>query len=189
MIVLFVYSFFKYCLLDFIKYLIEKTNFSLKRLGQFYSLNIIIAGIFFAIMLLLNIILANVKQDYQPYVFIVMAVPYSLFLYIIINTSHSLFYQGASIKESIKNNFKITFTKIAVYRETVLVMILVALLLGLLFLGSGYLVSLIASKNYSLYLNVYAYFKQASVLIFDLVFYIMILINRISFYSMTKENK
>lgn len=187
LIVLFVYSFFKYSLLGFIKSLFEKTDFSFKKLGQFFSLNIIITGIFFAVMLFLNIILANIKQIYQPYVFIGLAVPYSLFLYVIINMSHSSFYQGASIKESIKGSFKITFTKIMVYRETILVMILAALLLWLLFLGSGYLIRLISSKNYSLYLNLYAYFKQASIIIFDLVFYVIILINRISFYSIARN--
>ena len=187
LIVLLAYSFFKYCVLDYVKSLFDKTEFSFKRLSQFYSLNVIIAGIFFAVMLLFNFLLANIKQTYQPFVFIVLAVPYSLFLYIIINTSHSLFYQGASIKESIKKSFKITFTKIQVYRETILVMILAALLLWLLFLGSGYLIRLISSKNYSLYLNVYAYFKQASIIIFDLVFYAIILINRISFYAIARN--
>ena len=189
LIVLFVYSFFKYCVLDFIKSLLEKTSFSFNRLGQFYALNIIIAGIFLAVMLALNFILANIKQAYQPFVFIVLAAPYVLYLYAITNISHSLFYQGASIKHSIKNGFKITFTKIRSYRETILIMILAALVLWLLFLGSGYLVRLIGSKNYSLYLVIYAYFKNAAIIIFDIVFYFIILVNRTSFYNIAGDNK
>lgn len=187
LILLFIYSFFKYCILDFIKSLSENKDFSFKRLGEFYALNIVIGGVFFAIMLLLNSILAGIKQDYAPFVFIVLAVPYLLFLYIIANTSHSLFYQEASIKESIKKSLKITFTKIKTYRETILVMILFALVLWLLFYGAGYLVRTFTSKNYSLYLTAYAYFKQISIIVFDLVFYIVILINRISFYALAKE--
>src|SRR3989338_4258597 len=115
LIALFAYSFFKYSILDFIKSLFERTEFSFKRLGQFYSLNIIIAGIFLAVMLLANFLLASIKQAYAPFVFIFLAVPYMLFLYATVNISHSLFYQGYSIKESIKKGFKITFTKIRIY--------------------------------------------------------------------------
>ena len=189
LIVLFAYSFFKYSILDYINSLFGKTEFSFKRLAQFYSLNVIIAGIFFAIILLANFILASIKAQYRPFVFIFLAVPFLLFLYIIINTSHSLFYQGSSIKEAIKKSFSLTFTKMKIYRETILVMILLALVLWLVFFGSGYLVRLLASKNYSLYLSIYAYFKQASIIIFDLVFYLVILINRISFYALIKEGK
>ena len=189
LIILFVYSFFKYSILDFIKSLFSKTKFSFNRLGQFYVLNIIIAGIFFAIMLLLSFILENVKLSYRPFVFIFMAIPFLLFLYVVINVSHSLFYQGSSMKDSIKNGFKITFAKIRIYRETILIIILAALLLWLLFLGSGYLIRFIANKNYNLYLSAYAYFKQSSIIVFDIVFYLVILINRISFYAIIRENK
>ena len=184
LIVLFVYSLFKYSILYFIKSFFERAEISFKSLGQFYSLNIIIAGIFFAIFLIFGFILENIKQAYQPFVFISLAVPYSLFLYVILNTSHSLFYEGASTKESIKKSFKITFTKIKVYRETILVMILFAVLLGILFKGAGYLINLIAPKNY---FNVYYYFKLVSIVVFDIVFYFIILINRISFYQMVKN--
>ncbi len=189
LIVLFVYSFFKYSILDFIKSMFDKTTFSFKRLGQFYSLNIVIAGIFFAIILVANFLLASVQPQYRPFVFLILAIPFVLFLYVIINASHSLFYEGASMKDSIKKSFKITFTKIKIYRETILIMILFALLLWLLFLGSGFLIRFIASKNYNFYLSTYIYFKQASVVIFDLVFYFIIVINRISFYALVRENK
>ena len=189
LIAVFAYSFFKYIVLDYAKSLFEKTDFSFRRLGQFYMLNIVIAGIFFAAMILGNFLLASIKAQYRPFVFIVLAVPYLLFLYVILNVSHSVFYQGGSMKESLKNGLKAAFTKIRVYRETILIMILFALLLWLLFFGSGYLISLIASKNYGLYLAYYSYFKQASIIVFDLVFYLLFFINRISFYSIVKENK
>src|SRR3989338_2665857 len=187
--ILFAYSFFKYIILDYIKSLFEKTEISFKKLGQFYSLNIIIAGIFFAIMFLANFLLASIKPEYRPFVFIFLAIPYLLFLYVIVNISHSSFYQGASIKEAVKKSFRIAFTKMKIYRETILIMILLALALWLLFFGSGYLIRLLASKNYSLYLNTYAYFKQASIIVFDIAFYLVILINRVSFYAAIREIK
>ncbi|MBI2542275.1 hypothetical protein HYV80_06205 [Candidatus Woesearchaeota archaeon] len=189
LILLFAYSFFKLIVLDYTKSFFETTEFSFRRLWQFYSLNIILAGISLAVMLAANFILAGIKIQYRPFVFISLAVPYFLFLYIILNVSHSLFYQGASWKGSAVNGFKITFTKIKVYRETILIMILAALLLWLLFIGSGYLIRLAYSKNYSLYLSMYAYFKQASVILFYIVLYFVVLINRISFYSIIREEK
>lgn len=185
LIILFVYSFFKYSILNFIKSLFENADFSFKRLGQFYSLNIIIAGIFFAILILFNFILASIKQSYAPFVFIFLAVPYSLFLYVIVNTAHSLFYEGTSIKDSIKRSFNITFTKIKSYREIILIMILFALLSWLLFGGSNYLFQKYA---YRFSLTNSEYIKQAYIIIFDVVFYLMILINRISFYYIIKNS-
>ena len=191
LIALFAYSFFKYSVLDCIKSVADITEkgqeFSFGRLGQFYALNIVIAGIFFAVMLAANLLLAAIQQPYVAYIFIIIAIPYLLFLYVIMNTSHSLFYQGASIKESLKKGFSITFTKMQVYRETILIMIILALVLWVLFLGSGYLVRFVGSKNYALYLNLYSYFKQASIIAFDLVLYAAIFINRISFYSLIKQ--
>lgn len=189
LIILFSYSFFKYSVLDCIKSLFEKTEFSFKRLGSFYALNIIIAGVFFAIMIVADYLLASIKIDYRPFVFIFLAIPYTLFLYAFINLSHSLFYEGNSAMETIRKSFKITFTRMKIYRETILIMILFALILWLLFLGSGYLIRIFTLKNYSLYLNAYAYFKQASIIVFDLVFYLAILINRISFYMAIREIK
>ncbi len=187
LIALFTYSFFKYSVLDSIKSIFANTDSSFNRLGQFYALNIVIAGIFFAVMLAANLIMGSIQTSYAPYVFIVLAIPYLLFLYVITNISHSLFFQGASIKDSVKKGFTITFTKMKVYRETVLVMIVLALFLWLLFLGGGYLVRFIGAKNYTLYLSLYAYFKQASIIVFDIVFYLAILINRLSFYDSTRE--
>jgi len=187
--VIFAYSFFKYSILDSLKSLFEATEFSFKRLGQFYLLNVIITGIFFAVIIVFNFLLASIKQTYAPFVFIFLAIPYLLFLYVTINMSHPLFYEGSSVKESINQGFKTTFTRIKAYRETILIIIMFALLTWILFLGSGYLIRLVSSKNYSLYLNTYAYFKQASIVIFDIVFYFVILINRISFYYIIRETK
>ncbi|MDP3766143.1 MAG: hypothetical protein Q8R04_06540, partial [Nanoarchaeota archaeon] len=188
LIIILVYSFFKYIVLDYIKSLFERTEFSFSRLGQFYALNIVIAGIFFAIMILANLLLASIKPQYRPFVFIALATPYLLLLYVIANVAHSAFYQGASIKESLKKGFKTTFTKIRIYRETILIMILFALLLWLLFLGLGYLIRLTAN-NYSLYLRLYSYFTEFSKWSVMVVAYFAILINRISFYALTREEK
>ena len=151
LLILFAYSFFKYCVLDFIKSLFERTEFSFDRLGQFYALNIILL---LPVFMVFSAVLSSIKEIYQPYVFIVLGSVIFLILYILVNAAHSLFYDGASLKLSLKKSFSITFTKMKVYREIILMIILGALILWLLFLGSGYLIRLLASKNYNLYLKI-----------------------------------
>ena len=189
LIVLFAYSFFKYGMLHFIKSLFSKSYFSAARLWNFYLLNVIIAGIFFAIILALNLVLASLKQTYAPYVFIVLAIPYFLSLYVIINISHSIFYGGGSIKNTLKKSIGITFTDMEKYRETIFIMILSAMALWLIFLGSGYLVKYSTSGNNTAYLIAYGYFRQISLIIIDIAAYAIILVNRISFYSLMNPSK
>ena len=186
LIVLFIYSFFKYSVLDFTKSLFGKTPFSFNRLGQFYLLNLIII---MPPYIIFSTILDSIKEAFRPFVLLALGIPLFLFLYTVINVSHSFFNQGDSIKKSIHKSFNVAFTKIKNYRETISIIIFFALALGILFLGGGYLIQLIASKNYNLYLITYAYLRQASIVIFDLAFYFIILINRISFYSIAREMK
>lgn len=140
-------------------------------------------------MLALNYVLINIKVTYQPYVFIIFATPYVLFLYVTTNIAHSLFYEGESIKDSLKKGFSITFRKMRAYREIILVIILSLLILWLFLYSSGYLLRLIVAKNYTSYLITYSYFKQITILVLDGVFYFIILINRVSFYTIAKEIK
>lgn len=178
---LFVYIFFKYCVLDLMKSLFKKGKFSFNRLGQFYMLNIVIAGIFFAIMLVLNYILVSVRQDYAPYIFIFLATPYILFLYIVVNISHSVFSQG-SFEKSVKDGFGFVFSKINSYRETILAIIIFAVALWLVMNIVNYISINFASKNYKLYLSLYPYLKQAIAVLAGAAFYFVLFINRISFY-------
>ncbi len=189
LIALFIYSFFKFCVMDSVKSLFQKSDFSFKRFASFYLLNLIVGAIFFAIMLFLNLILDSIKDPLAPYVFILLATPYILILYLTANISQSNFFNDYPVKKSIIKTFGTAFRKIRNYRELVLVLALFAVVFGLVFWLGNYLVTLIASRNYSLYLEVYAYSKLISVITFDAVFYLIILMNRISFYSMAKELK
>ena len=189
LLIILAYAFFKYCVLDSIKSLFAKTDFSFKRFWEFYSLNIALVGIFAAVMLVFSVLLGSIKQDYAPFIFLVLAIPYSIFLYIVVNASHSLFCEGATLKNSIRLGFRVTFTAIKIYKETILPIILIGIFLLMLLFSSGYLIRLISSKNYNLYLNAYQYFTFASKIVFDLILYSIILINRVSFYTIARESK
>lgn len=180
LILLFVYSFFKYCILDLVKSLFEKIEFSFNKLGHFYLLNVILI---LPALLVFSFLLENIKDYYQPFAFLAFGIPLSIFLYPLVNISQSYYYNGTSIKQSICKGFSTTFTKLNIYKQTILIMILSAFFLLLLLLGSGYLMSFIAPKNF----NLYVYFTNATIIFFYLVFYLVILINRISFYQITKK--
>src|SRR3989344_4093729 len=97
-LVLLVYSIFKFSVLGFIKSLFARSRSSFWEFWRFYALNLAIALIFLAVMLVLDYILANLKPDFAPYVFIVMAIPYALILYSVVNISQSLFCHGNSLR-------------------------------------------------------------------------------------------
>ena len=186
LLVLFAYSFFKYCALDPIKSIFQKTDFSLNRLGQFYLLNV---ALFLPPYILFGFILSGIKPQYQPYVFVSVGLILSIFLYIAINAAQSNFYQGNSIKKSIAKGFDFALHKMDAYKEIVLVMAIFILALGAFLWLAGYLFNFIVTKSYTSYLITFAYFKQISIIIFDAIFYFIILVNRISFYSLAKENQ
>jgi len=79
------------------------------------------------------------------------------------------------------------FFDILLHLATILVILIAAILLFVVFFGIGHLVNFLASKNYYLYLRVYSYFANISLLIQFLAFYFVILLNRISFYAITLE--
>lgn len=186
LLALFVYSFFKYGILDFISSLFKKSDFTFKRLWKFFLLN---AVLFIPSFVLFSILLANIKEAYKPYFFVALGIPSSILLYLVVNISHSLFYSGLSLSASISKSLRIVFTNIKSYREAVFSLIIAALALGLLFLGTGRLVSIFVSRDYLLYLRLYGYFTYATIIATYLVAYLVILINRISFYNIVIKNK
>ena len=185
--VLFLYSFFKFNVLDYAKSIFGKTKFSFKRFLGFFLLNLTIAFIFLILMLIIDYILMSTKPNYAPYVFLVIAIPYLLFLYIILNISQSLFYNGSSLRESLRKGFRITFTEMNSYREIVLAIVLLSIMLWLLFLGFGYLVRISTSGNNLAYLSAYSAFSEIIKWVVSIAAYLLILINRVSFYIVAKD--
>jgi|SRR3989338_7211745 len=181
---LFLYSFFKYALLDSVRSIYQKTIFSFDRLGKFFILNfLLIIPLFFAY----NFVLDGIKEAYRPYFFVFTGIPIFLMLYVILNLSHSFFYEGNTIMGSLRKSFAIAFGNIKAYREAISIIILTSLFLGLLFLIAGYLIRIFTSQDYILYLSIYGYFKRIAIIILDLVLYFIIITNRISFYSIARQ--
>ena len=120
--------------------------------------------------------------------FIFLGLAVSPFLYIIVNIAQSYFYQGTSIKQSISKGFEFLNKKEA-YKEVILILAIFLLLYGALLWLISYSFNYIVSNNYTSYLITYAYLKTISIIVFDALFYCIVLVNRISFYSLAKESQ
>ena len=101
-VLIFVYSFFKYTSISYVKNFFSSSMSSFGRLLQFFYLNMVVAGVFFSAVLAFNFLLARLKQEFQPYFLILAAGPFILFLYYNVNSAQFAFFRGNSIKKSLK---------------------------------------------------------------------------------------
>lgn len=188
LLVLFIYSFFKYLILRTISGFFGKTGKSYSRLGKFYTLNLLLLGIFASEYILINFLLYSSKAPYKPILFFIIGIPMSAFSYVLLGISHSIFYQGSEAKKSISRAFKITFTNLRIYKETILPMVVAFILFTILLVPIGYLIRIATSKNYFAYLTTYSYFQEAAFVFSAILLYFFLLQNQIIFYLLTKEN-
>ena len=187
MAIILVYSLFKFVIMGYIKNYFEKKHISFRNFWKFYRLNIFIAGIFLSIMIVLEYLLAGIKPEYQPYVFVMMAVPFSFCLYFAVNISHSCFNNEISVKVSVIRGMKDVFACFRKYSNILIFACTIAGASLILFLFAGYAIRLLSSGNYAAYLNYYSIFKQASAIALWVLIYVVVFINRISFYLAAKE--
>ena len=185
--VILVYSFFKYNILNVINSLFGKKEAQKDRFSRFYLLNIIIIGIFLAVFILLSLVMASLRETYQPFFLIFVSLPYGLFLYAAINTTHSLFYAGSSIKNTLKKSFGMIFTRIGIYVEVLTLMALFAVITISWSFGADYIIRIAAFHDNILYLRMFVYFTEISLVAFNALLYFAILINRVSFYKRNFE--
>ncbi len=182
LIILFFYSFFKYCVMDTIRSVYKKSEFSFSRLGKFFLLNL---ALILPPYVLFSFTVGSIKESFRPYGFLAIGIPLLLYVYALLNSAHSFFYRGSSFKESLKKSLEASF-KIKAYKETVLIIIIAGLALGIFFWLMGMLINWLLSGNYLIYLNAYPYYRVATVWLSYAVIYAIVLVNRITFYKMAK---
>ncbi len=185
MIILFIYSFFKFCILDFVGSIGLQPRFSLKGFLDFCLLNIVILGVIIGLMLAINFVLYASKPQYKIYVFAILGVPFLIFSYLFTNFSQQSFYSGLTIKKSIKKGIKFSVTRNGGIILTTLVLTLIFWLLIYL---PAYTFNLLASSDFQLYLAGYSLYAKAMIILSYIAAYLIILINRVSFYLITKNS-
>lgn len=182
----FIYSFFKYIVLDYVLSFVKKTEFSFKRIKDFFILNLLIFIILLLIMIFVNIIsIFTIKPQYLQQFLSVVSFIIFFFIYACLNISHSLFMQGNNWRSSFVKGNSFLFKKIKSYFP-VYGFSLLALIL-LLFLGNIVVLLLRFIPNTSL--GFYqAYMSIYSVVIL-LFLYALHIVNRLYFYLIVERVK
>ena len=108
--------------------------------------------------------------------------------YVMINFSQSLFYEGTPLKKSLANGLK-SMSSFKFYKGQVGPIIVASLVLWALFFAAGLVVRSFYSTNYLIYLQFYSYLSKAAFFLTYLALYLVILINRITFYRLSRELK
>jgi len=186
--VIFLYSITKLSILNLIKPLYEKQRFTLKGLGRFYLLNLLLFIIFLiAALVIMGILALILQKDFLKYVVLILAIPFFLLLYSIANISHTLFINNHR-KKIIRQSFSIAFNKIKRYGSfiawdilLILIYLIIYNIIHLIFRFTIFLNQQILTSYGPLYLKIFN-------IISIIVLYLIIAFNRIYFYETIKKN-
>ena len=178
-----VYSFFKYTSMIYLQQFFSKKKNSYSMFLNFFFLNFIIGSIFFIILAVFDILLSSLQDAYRPYFFLIIVFPYFLYLYFAINISHSSYFSGKNFIGSLKNGFFGIFLEFKKYLMIIIrTAVIVAALFALLWV-LGKIIQSFATSNYQFYQAIYYYFQIFTIIIFYVVAYLLIFLNRIEFYK------
>lgn len=188
LIVVLIYSITKLSILNLIKQLYGKSKFTLRGLGRFYLLNILLFIIFFLTALIIMGILALVlRRDILAYLVLVLAVPFLFFFYSVLNISHTLSVKNERSK-LIKNSFIIAFNKIPKYGAFI-IWDIVLVSVYLLFYNSIHLIFRLlfftSAERIAAYGSIYLKILN---IIFIIFIYLVIAFNRIYFCNRIDKN-
>lgn len=183
--VLFVYSITKLGILNLIGSLYEENRFTLKRLGKFYLLNIMLFVLFFlSAMVLLGIVALIFRRDFLNYVVLILLAVFLFFLYSVINISHTLFIKNEGDR-IIRKSIDIAFNKIDKYGMFIIwnsVVILIYLVLHNLILR------LLIFVNKDLLVSYGGVYEKIFNIVSLVVIYLIMAFNRMYFYERIDED-
>jgi len=184
-----IYSFFKYCILDIIKSMTQKTEFNLKRFNRFYLLNLIICISISILFLIISIIISlSIKEQYFPIVSLIVFIPLAMVFYSFLNFSHSYYtLKPMPIKTILKYSLK-KISKPSSYYKVYLIILLYFLVYFIIYYPSALLLKTILSQKYNL-LGYYPTYIKIFTIITLIVIYLIIAYNRIYFYLNVKEDR
>ncbi len=183
---LFIYSFFKYLVLHFIKSSLGKNKLEFNRLGKFYLLNIFVFLILFLVFFLLSLLAASIKQGIAPYISLLILLLFSVFAYAFVNIIQVLFYEGKNMGKSLQLGAK-ALAKIKHYYGVYLIIIAAFIIIFLLFSIFGNFLKLTLFQDYNSLLRYGDIYTIVFVHAVGIIFYLAIVFNRYYFYNIAKE--
>ena len=187
LIMVFIYSFFKYGVLDMIHSMIRNTDFDFGKMWKFYKLNIAIFGLpMVAFALFYVITLLTLRQEIQATISLIFLLIIAFFVYPFYNIAHSLFTRNYKIKKILKLSFRLTFKKfksyLSIYFFSLLILgffLLIFYLIGLIIGATVFSDPVVLSRYRSVYLTVFT-------LLLGIILYKIVFFNRVYFYVITE---
>ena len=183
---LFIYSLFKYIILNFVKSVFEKNKIYFKNLGKFYLLNIIIFLILFLIFFILSLLAASVVEGIAPFVSAIILSIYVVIAYAFVNINHVLFFEGKNLLQSLQMTTK-SLIKFNKYYGVYLVILASIVIIFLIFTLFGNALRSTFFQDYNSLLQYGDIYTIVFIHTLGIIFYIAILFNRFYFYSIVKE--
>jgi len=174
-------SYTKYTALHFVKNLVKKSSLSFKRIKSFYLLHLAIIAISGAIVFFFVLVINyGIKEDYVSLTAKIILFILALFVYSLINISHSLFALGLSFKEVMKKCFRFTFTKIGKYYGVFVFSLFVFAIFVLIYYLLGIALIYFSAFNPKMY-------NLSLVTVASILIYVLQSYNRIYFYLIAKK--
>tara|TARA_Y100000310_G_C20581608_1_gene763291 strand:+ start:130 stop:960 length:831 start_codon:yes stop_codon:yes gene_type:complete len=186
LLLILVYSFFKYNILDLIKSMNQKTEFDFKRFKKFYILNLITYISGFLIFLTASLIFMGIKPEYISITSLIIFIPLGLLFYSFLNFSHSYFASDAlPVKAVLKRSLK-KISKISSYYKVYLITLAYFLVYFIIYYPIALLLKTILIQKYSL-LGFFPIYSKIFSVITAIVMFGIIAHNRVYFYMTVKE--
>jgi hypothetical protein len=186
MLLLFVYSFFKYIVLHIIKSCFKQKRIDLNRLGKFYMMNILLFLELFLVFFLLSLLAASIREGIAPYVSLLILLLYSMAAYGFINLAQILFFEGKGLWESQIAAGK-NIRKLGQYYGVYLVITAALLAIFLIFGLFGNALKVTLFQDYNSLLKFGDAYAITFIHSLAAIFYIAVLFNRYYFYTIVKE--
>ena len=183
---LFIYSLFKYIILNFVKSVFENNKITFNRLGKFYLLNIIVFLILFLIFFILSLLAASVVEGIAPFVSIIILLLYTVIAYAFVNISHVLFIEGKNLIQSLQMAAK-SLIKFNKYYGVYLVILASFVIVFLVFTLFGNALRGTFFQDYNSILQYGDIYTIVFIHTIGIIFYIAILFNRFYFYNIVRE--
>ncbi|MBU1945956.1 MAG: hypothetical protein KKC54_03230 [Nanoarchaeota archaeon] len=188
LVIILIYSSVKMTILNLVRSLHEKINFSFKGFWKFYWMNVLVFLIFvLAGLVLLGISALILTQSFLKYFILILAIPFFFFLYSIINISGTIFIKSPG-KGMIKKSFSISFNKIKEYGMFIVWDILFILIYLIIYNLIHLFFRTVVFSNDALLSSYGGVYLTAFNIISLVFFYIIISFNRVYFYKRIDKN-
>ncbi|MBI4739033.1 hypothetical protein HY772_05745 [Candidatus Woesearchaeota archaeon] len=194
---IFIYSFFKYCIMDSISELSEChegkkarwTEFGFSRLGSFFGLNLLIILIFSALLAFFSFLfIMSVRVEYIVLIRNSLLLLIGILAYFFIGVGHSFFFHGCCARRSMVKTYRLCVEKAGRLIPLLLTTIVSAGALWMLYLGVDWLLIRLFGKI-SGTITAFTAYQIATVIVAFLLAVLLLTFNQVYFFRIVAREE